>query len=72
LKGANDDKSSQKKTSNIDASGKDDLSDIGNQDIGDINIDIDASEAKDKKSEKSEKKQDTAEKRYEQTVEEMK
>ena len=57
----NDDKSSQKKTSNIDASGKDDLSDIGNQDIGDINIDIDASEAKAKKSEK----QDTAERKYE-------
>lgn len=40
-KGA-DDKSSQMQSSNVDASGKDDLSGIGNDDIGDINIDIDA------------------------------
>jgi len=52
----------------MDGSGKDDISDIDNQDIGDINIDIDTSEAKKKTPEK----QDTAEKKNEQTVEEMK
>lgn len=43
-------------TSNLEGSGKDDLSDLGNQDIGDINIDIDANEsAKKLTPEKAEK-----------------
>jgi hypothetical protein len=55
----------------VDASGKDDLSDLGNQEIGDINIDID-SKAKAAPEEKSPEKMDTAEKKQEQSVEEMK
>jgi hypothetical protein len=56
-------------SSNLDGSGKDGLSDLGNQDIGDINIDIDA---KNEDKKKTPEKTDTAEKKNEQTVEEMK
>ena len=63
----NNDKSQT--SSIIDGSAKDNLSGLGDQDIGDINIDIDASEAEKKKTPE---KQDTAEKKNEQTVEEMK